>query len=58
MRRKDYIDAVVAVLGDERDEIIVQAIVRNFGVEPRLAKIALRKAIRTWKLRKLREKTR
>lgn len=57
MSRKDYVEHVVAALGDERDASIVQAIVRNFGSEPRLAKIALRRAIRAWKVKKLREET-
>ena len=57
MRRRDYIDAVVAALNGEKNADIVQAIGRNYGISERLAKLALRRAVRAWKVRKLREKT-
>jgi len=58
MSRKDYIEAVVTALGGEKNADIIQGIVLNYGTDERLAKLALRRAIRSWKVRKLREEAR
>lgn len=58
MSRKDYTEHVVSTLSGERAPEIVEAIRRNFGVDEQLAKLALRRAIRAYKEKKRREKTR
>lgn len=58
MSRKDYTEHVVAALGGERAPEIVEAIRRNFGVNEGLAKLALRRAIRSYREKQLREKRR
>jgi hypothetical protein len=56
MSRKKYVDTVVAALRGERAPEIITALVKNFCVEPHLAKLALRRAIRSYKMRKVNEK--
>lgn len=58
MSRPDFTDHVVAALDGERAPEIVEAIRLNYGVDPRLAKLALRRAIRKYKEKKQREKRR
>lgn len=58
MSRKDYTEHVVGALRGERAPEIVEAIQRNFGVDKQLAKLALRRAIRTYKEKQRREKRR
>lgn len=54
--RKDFIRSCVASLNGEREPEIVEAIVRNYCVPRSIAKVALRRAIRSYRLEKLREK--
>jgi len=56
LARKDFIKRCVASLNGEREPEIVEAIVRNYCVSRDIAKLALRRAIRAYRLEKLREK--
>ena len=58
MSRKAYTEHVVAALDGERAPEIVDAIRRNYGVDERLAKLAMRRAIRSYKEKKRLEKRR
>ena len=56
LARKDFIKRCVASLFGEREPEIVDAVVRNYGVSKDIAKIAVRRARRSYRLEKLREK--
>lgn len=58
MSRKRYVDTVVKALRGERAPEIVEAIVKNFCVPPRLAKLALRRSIRAYRLKKVKDEKR
>ena len=58
MSRKSFTASVVESLHGEREPEIIEAIVRNFCVEPNLAKLALRRAIRSYKMRKIKDEKR
>ena len=56
LARKDFIRRCIASLFGEREPEIVDAVVLNYGVSKDIAKIAVRRAIRSYRLEKLREK--